>query len=508
VTLEALLKAPPAVYGVAIGVVTTLIIALVLPRGQRRLVRGPLVLFAIYGAARSLADFFPPTDVVPKALRFIAAFAWCAALVRMGLALFASRYVTRFVRPWPKIMRDVVQALLYFGITMVALRAVGVEPSSLLTTSALLTAVLGFSMQETLGNLFAGLALQSQATVMVGDWVRFADGPDGTGEVTEINWRSTHFLTNAHVQVVVPNGVLARSTVRNYSRPTSVVRHETEVTLEYAVSPEQARTVILATLRGADGVLAEPPPSVMVGAFGDAGVHYHVRYFIHDYARREPIESNVRQRLFYAFKRANMELPFPHRHIDIIGHALPKAAEAATSLAPAAERMSDIPQRLSKTAVFGQLDQAVLSRLGMSAHPMLYAPGEAIIRQGEPDTDLYLLEKGHVEVLVAGAENGAAPVRATYLEPGAIFGEAAFMSGGRRATTIVAITECQVLRIPRDELHHLLEKYPALEKGMTSLLAERMDLLSRALNTAAEAGLGEDRRSDLLLERIKQFFGT
>lgn len=505
--LETLLKAPPAVYGVAIGLVTTVVVAFLLPKGQRRKLRGPLVLFAIYGTARSLVVFFPPTDVVPKALRFIAAFAWCAAFVRIGFALFASQYLARYLRPWPKIMRDVVQALIYFGITMVALRAVGVEPSSLLTTSALLTAVLGFSMQETLGNLFAGLALQSQETVMVGDWVRFADGPDGTGEVTEINWRSIHFITNSHVLVVVPNGVFARSTIRNYSRPTRVVRHETEVTLEYDVSPEQARTVILETLRGADGVLAEPPPSVIVGAFGDAGVHYNVRYFIQDYSRRDPIESNVRQRLFYAFKRANMELPFPHRHIDIIGHALPQNVSVVPSLAPPQERASDIPERLSRTPVFGKLDPKVLARLGGSARPMLFSPGESIIRQGEPDTDLYVLERGLVEVFVAG-ENGAPPVRATYLEAGAIFGEAAFMSGGRRATTIVAITECQVLRIPRDALHHLLEKYPALEKEMTSLLAERMDLLSRALNDAAEARLGEDRRSDLLLERIRQFFGN
>jgi len=99
---------------VQVGIVclAVVVVALILPRGQRRLVRGPLLLFAIYGAARSLVDFFPPNDVVPKALRFIAAFTWCAALVRMGFALFSSRHVTRFVRPWPTIMRDVAQAVI------------------------------------------------------------------------------------------------------------------------------------------------------------------------------------------------------------------------------------------------------------------------------------------------------------------------------------------------------------------------------------------------------------
>jgi small-conductance mechanosensitive channel/CRP-like cAMP-binding protein len=505
--LETLLKAPPAVYGVGIGLLVTAIVALLLPRGQRRLVRGPFVLFLVYGTARTLVDFFPPTDIVPKALRFISGFAWCVALVRIGFGLFASARFTRFVRPWPKIVRDVVQGILYFIATLVALRAVGVEPSSLLTTSALLTAVIGFSMQETLGNLFAGLALQSQETLTVGDWVRFADGPDGTGEVTEINWRATHFITNAHVQVVVPNGVLARSTVRNYSRPTRIVRHETEVVLPYSCSPEHARGVILSSLRGAEGVLAEPPPAVIVGNFGDAGVHYHVRFFIQDYSRRDPLESGVRQRLFYAFRRANIELPFPHRHIDIIGHAAPKL-EATVSLPPATDNAAqDIAERLKRAPVFSDLDPGMLSRLSLTTHPRVYAPGESIIRQGEQDTELYVVEKGRVECFV-GTDDGGAPVHATYLDPGAVFGEAAFMSGGRRATTIVAVTECEVLAIPRSALHHLLAKYPALEKRLTTVLAERMDLLSRALNDAAEVGLDQDRRSDLLIERIRQFFGN
>jgi small-conductance mechanosensitive channel/CRP-like cAMP-binding protein len=507
VRLETLLKAPPAVYGLGIGLVVVAIVAVLLPRGERRRMRVPLVLFLIYAASRSLVDLFPVTDVVPKALRFVSAFAWCTALMRVGFALFASSHVTRFVRPWSKIVRDVVQGVLYFIITLIALRAVGVEPSSLLTTSALLTAVIGFSMQETLGNLFAGLALQSQQTLAVGDWVRFADGPDGTGEVIEINWRTTHFLTNAQVQVVVPNGVLARSTVRNYSRPTSVVRHETEVTLPYDVLPERGRAVLLAALRGADGVLAEPQPSVMIGNFGDAGVHYHVRYFLHDYSRRDPIESGVRQRLFYALKRANIELPFPHRNIDIVSPAAPKLDDTIRSLAPPADATENLAQRLTKTPVFHDLDRTILRRLAAEVAPQVYAPGETIIRQGETDTDLYVLETGRVEVFV-GKENGVAPVRATYLEPGAIFGEAAFMSGGRRATTIVALTECEVIAIPRAALHHLLAKHPSLEQRLTTLLAERMDLLSRALNEAAEAGLDQDRRSDLLIERIRQFFGN
>jgi small-conductance mechanosensitive channel/CRP-like cAMP-binding protein len=500
--LQALLNAPPAVYGLAIGALCVLVLALLLPARERRFVRGPLVMFLVYGASRQAVELFPPTDFVPKFLRFIGAFAWCAALIRGLFVLFSSERITRFVRPWPKILRDIVQAVLYVGAALVSLRAVGVEPGSLLTTSALLTAVVGLSLQETLGNLFAGLALGSQQTIAVGDWVRFGDAPDAFGEITEINWRATHFLTVGRVQVVVPNGVLARSTVTNYSRPTHLAGIRTEVVLPYAVTPERVRAVVLPALRGIDGLALEPAPSVLVGAFNDYGVAYSLRYFVNDYGRRDSIESAVRQRLLYALRRANIEIPYPFHQVDLVG---PVAAQFAGLSAPAAPAGTELAARLARSEVFRGVDRAALARLGESAHVMLYSPGEIVIRQGDPGSELYVLERGQVE-LVVGNDQGM-PVRLELLDAGAVFGEAAFLTGGRRMATIVALSECEVLSVPKNAFHDLLEKNQPLSERLTQVLATRMDLLSQALNKAAEAGLDEDRRSDMLFERIRQFFG-
>jgi small-conductance mechanosensitive channel/CRP-like cAMP-binding protein len=502
VHLQALLNAPPAVYGLGVGAIGVLVLALLLPGRERRLVRGPLVLLLIYAATRSAVDLFPSTDTVPKVLHFVAAFTWCSALLRGLYVLFSASHLTRFVKPWPKILRDIVQGVLFVAAALVSLHEVGVEPSSLLTTSALLTAVVGLSLQETLGNLFAGLALQSQQTVAVGDWLRFADGQDGVGQVIEVNWRATHFLTLGHVQVVVPNGVLARSTVRNFSRPTPLVRFDTEIVLPYAVSPETARALILPALNGIDGIVREPPPFVIVGAFTDSGIAYSVRFFITEYARHDAIESATRQRILYALRRAAIDIPSPARQIDLVG---PLAAKLAGLPAQNLAIKSDMAARLGRTEVFRGLEASVLARLGETTHPLLFSPGEAIIRQGDPGTELYALERGQVE-LVVGNDAGA-PVRVQVLDPGAVFGEAAFLTGGRRVATIVALTECEVLGIPRDALHHLLEKNPPLADRLAQVLADRMDLLSQALNKAAETGLDEDRRSDLLFERIRQFFG-
>ena len=72
---------------------------------------------------------------------------------------------------------------------------------------------------------------------------------------------------------------------------------------------------------------------------------------------------------------------------------------------------------------------------------------------------------------------------------------------------VIDVRAGEVLCIPRAAFHDLLEENHALSERLTRVLANRMDLLSQALNRAAEAGLDEDRRSDMLFERIRQFFG-
>ena len=105
----------------------------------------------------------------------------------------------RVTKYWelPKIFRDILQTLIFAGVALAALHQAGVEPGSLLTTSALLTAVVGLSLQDTLGNLFAGLSIQAQRPFEIGDWIQFDSEAKHAGRVIEINWRATTVMTTA-----------------------------------------------------------------------------------------------------------------------------------------------------------------------------------------------------------------------------------------------------------------------------------------------------------------------
>ena len=153
----------------------------------------------------------------------------------------------------PRIFRDLTQAVVYVIVVMLTLRAVGVEPSSLLTTSALLTAVVGLALQDTLGNMVSGLALQMQRPFQVGDWIQFDPDPRQIGQVTEVNWRATTLMTSELVEVIVPNALLAKAPIRNFSRPSHVARRTVTVQGPYESSPKRVHDAILARPRSAFG---------------------------------------------------------------------------------------------------------------------------------------------------------------------------------------------------------------------------------------------------------------
>ena len=95
-----------------------------------------------------------------------------------------------------------------------------------MATTAVGAVVIGLALQDTLGNLFAGLAIQVEKPFRVGDWVTIG-GQDGM--VSEITWRATKMRTKAGNFVVVPNSVLARDTITNYCEPTRSLRLQVEV---------------------------------------------------------------------------------------------------------------------------------------------------------------------------------------------------------------------------------------------------------------------------------------
>lgn len=375
----------------------------------------------------------------------------------------------------PKIALDILQTLFYLLAIIITLAAAGVEPISLLTGSAVLTAVLGLALKDTLGNLFAGMAIQAQRPFDIDDWIQFDDNPSHIGKVREINWRATTVVTLDDVEVVVPNAMLGSGRISNFTKPLPYSRRSVYVNAPYSVPPRQVHEIILSAIRDAWGVLAEPAPSVVTNGFDDRGVQYWIRFFTEEFDFRDRVDGGVRDCVWYALNRAGIAIPGPLRIVTMRpNESSPRAEEA-----PAGRR----ERSLRSLPIFTDLSDDDIHRLALLSHTRLYAPQEVIVRQGDVGEELFVVLKGQVSV--SATHDGTSKVELSKIGPGEIFGEMAMLTGARRTATVQAIEECELLAIGASAFRQLLAASDDLAARVHSLHIERKANLDTQLDKAA-----------------------
>jgi small-conductance mechanosensitive channel/CRP-like cAMP-binding protein len=481
------------IVGVPLAVLLVAAAYLLLPRQERYRARQGAVLLAlslVCGAARLL---LPAEAAVRRPLLFCGTFFLLASMGRSAVLLLVHLLLERrTARPSPRIFRDLSTGLVYLLVALVAMRAIGVEPGSILTTSALLTAVVGLALQDTLGNLVSGLALQMQRPFDVGDWIEL-DGAQA-GQVTEVTWRATSIMTLDRVELILPNSVLAKAPIRNYSRPSKVSRRHVSVGVTYDAAPSEVRAALAAAAAGVPGVLVEPAPSARTRALGDSAILYEVLFFIDDFARAIDIEGEVTDRVYHALARRGYDIPFPTRSII---------------LAPAAASAERRERALARThAVMAALE--LLRPLPEDARAMLveraslrrYGPGEPVVRKGEPSGEMFIVERGSLAVEIP--RNGAA-AEVAQLGPGECFGEMGLLTGEARSATVRAKTLCDLVAIDHDAFHEVLASHPEIVERMGALLAARQAGLEAAATTGDRVP-PTDERKRRVISQIRSFF--
>ncbi|PIU17056.1 MAG: mechanosensitive ion channel protein MscS, partial [Gallionellales bacterium CG08_land_8_20_14_0_20_59_87] len=129
-------------------------------------------------------------------------------VIRLWGLLIFRKVLPSFKLTLPRITEDIFVIIAYVAWFMVRLRYAGLDLSSILATSAVITAVIAFAMQDTLGNILGGLALQLDNSIEVGDWIKV---DDISGKVVDIRWRSTLVETRNWETVVFPNSQLMKN---------------------------------------------------------------------------------------------------------------------------------------------------------------------------------------------------------------------------------------------------------------------------------------------------------
>ena len=465
------------------------------PWGRRRLAWGPIVLAVLAAIALGVAALVPASGDQPPPPHLLARFFAIASALQSLLLIIAVSGWERFMRPMPKIFLDVLRWLMLAVALIVVLWEAGVDAGELLTGSALVTAVLGFALKDTLGNVFAGLAINAEHPFEIGDWIQYDANPAHVGRVVEINWRATKVITLDEAYVIIPNGQLAQASIRNFTKPEPWSRRSLYVIAPYEVSPQRVQSIILDAIRGSFGVLEKPAPSVVTNDFKERGIEYWVRLFTTDFDKRDRVDGMARDRIWYAFARQGIEIPVATQAIRLTQLPSPPPPESPDA---AVDRRADC---LASVGLLAALSPEQVRDVARGNVERVYAADEQILRQGDPGESMFVIMSGRVEVTARAGD--ARPATLATLTQGDYFGEMSLMTGSRRLATVTAVEETRVLEVSKQSFGQLLGGHPELIEQLAAALGKR-------LAERAEAIAGSERPAQAtqdIFDRIREFFG-
>ena len=387
---------------------------------------------------------------------------------------------------YPKLVKDVLVFILYIvGILLILNYYLKIKITVLLASSAVFTVVIGFALQDILGNLFSGIILNFEDSFKLGDWVRINEWE---GRVEQFGWRSFKIRTIDQELVVIPNQSASKAEVVIYGSERQPVALKIMVGASYQDSPDRVSEAIDRVLASMANICREPLPVVQLKNFADFSLDYEVKFWIRDYSQHNVITAEVRRRIWYAFKRHNIQIPYPVRE-----------------LYQRQEKAAEIPRQVLLDALKGNdvlrtIDEKEFEKLLTEVDYKVFGGGETIIREGEDSEFFSHVYSGAVNV-VKGDQIVAR------LQAGDFFGEISLVTGEKTGATVVADRESIIIMVSSARFKQIIGMNEELAMKLSAVITSRQDELKLMVekNLAADAGSSK-KSSEKLFKRILNYF--
>ena len=429
--------------------------------------------FALYAILSKVAGLEPTHAVVRIAQTAMWITIISTALSLLNTILFADSKPGSWQDKVPKLLVDLSRTfLVLIGVAFDMAQVWGTDLGGLLATLGVGSLVLGLALQDSLGNIFSGLAMLFEQPFSEGDWLEVGDY---TGEVVQITWRSVHLATDAGDLVVVPNSELAQSSFKNTSRPFKSQEKTIEVAFSYDDPPKKVIQLLKQTALEIEGVLSDPGPWVRLLEYGDFSITYRVGLSARTAGQSVRVRNEFMARLWYVAKRHRLTMPYPTA-----------TQYEYTPLTPTLEeQLATVSSILREIPILASLKPQVIDDLVHAGQLLDYSGGEKIIQNGERLAGMYFLTEGEVQLFAPAISEEEPHERLLgQLSTGEFFGEKACLAFEQISdVTAVALKDAQVFMIDRKSLQQLLDRVPPLAQQ----IGEVMELRRRATEVSKAA---------------------
>ncbi|MEO8572490.1 MAG: mechanosensitive ion channel family protein [Pyrinomonadaceae bacterium] len=422
----------------------------------------------------------------------------CRILLWMALVISVVRFVGNMIvstirgsqSEVSSLVKTVLSVIIYIVSFFIIFQShyPDVPLAPLFTGSTILGIVVGLAVQDTLGNLFAGIALQADQPFQVGDVVTMMN--QQAGVVESVSWRGVKIRTFQNKLLVLSNTVMGKEMIEVAPRDNLNARLVFFNTL-YVHSPAKTIQAVRDAVRQIENVSQKIRPVVRIRNLGDNGIDWEVKYWADDYTKHHDTDALVRSRIWYVFNREKIDFAYPTRTV----HIAEKREE--TTLV---EHVNTVSEMLQQVPLFLPLGENELERVAKASTTRVYAQGEEIVRRGQEGNSMFVIVRGAVKVQIP--ENDYQKT-INELRANDFFGEMSLLTGQPRTATVIADEETEVIQIKKSAIRPLFEANPDLMKSMRDIIEERRTVLISKENQEESV----EERDAGVLTSIRNFFG-
>jgi CRP-like cAMP-binding protein len=395
----------------------------------------------------------------------------------------------------PGFARDLLVVALYLlaaGGILHQVMEVGL--GQLLGTGAIAAAVVGLSLQEVLGNLLAGVSLHLDPAFEEGDWLEITGNLRGgpgretlIGQVEAMTWRTVQLRTENGDMDILPNRIIAQAVVTNLYVPSGLHRRTAKIIIEPRPDLHVGMEVLTRALAGLPHQ-AHHRPEVVVHSSDMGGAVLEMRFWALGFRHGRQAAFQATRLAASVLPREGFRLMGPHGPTPLVTHSNPT---------PGQSLMGEIVRELG-------LPEHWIEDLRPHLRRHQLAPGEGVIREGDPGNSLFAVHRGTLQVV--RAEERLEPYTGLFwksladLGPGQWFGEASLLTGAPRNATVVALTEAEILELPKEAFENSLKREP-------ELLEHLIDLMDRREQTTEAITVPKEGRRAQWARQVRAWFG-
>ncbi len=408
---------------------------------------------------------------------------WWLLAARLIVELTTDALMSKRFSGEGRLFSDLLAGFIYLTALFTIVGTVFALPiGGLVATSGVIAIVLGLALQNTLADVFAGIAVGIERPYAIGDQV-WLDGPI-EGEVVQINWRSVQIRTAGNDIATVPNSVVAKSRIINRSNPTTRRSDVVHVPCDAAVAPGQAMELIHRAILLCPHILPAPAPSVALTRIGKRSNHYDVAFSVGHSDRLRQTRSTLLSEVLRQFRFAEPGA----------------ASSAAAQEAGVAGRSQSSRQGLCDIPLFEPLSPENRVKLEKKLVLRMLEPGQTLFSEGDKEASLFIVDAGVLEVSRRSGDTVSIVGR---ISVGDYIGEIGMLTGVPHAASVTALTVSTIFELRKDDVAPLLAEQPELLRILEVSARRGQAILDRSV----AASIGKEAvPSGQLLERMRAFF--